>query len=106
MREFFFPTYYHQLLLFGSERENIIFFPFDCCIRSTNPLFHLRSNPDRLLAVTEYVALADHSLGVKFGVQWGICGGTICKLGTERHRQYLQGLGSFDVAGCFALTGL
>jgi acyl-CoA oxidase len=38
-------------------------------------------------------------------VQWGLCGGAILHLGTERHHAaYLADLISLDVLGCFAMT--
>lgn len=47
----------------------------------------------------------DLSLMVKMGVQWGLFGGAISALGTERHhREYLPGVMSLDLPGCFAMT--
>lgn len=53
----------------------------------------------------ESLAFHDHSLLVKFGVQFGLFGGAILNLGTERHhREYLPRLASLDLPGCFAMT--
>ncbi|OLT28285.1 acyl-CoA oxidase [Nocardiopsis sp. CNR-923] len=49
--------------------------------------------------------VADMSLMVKAGVQWGLFGGAIRALGTERHHaEYLADVLSVDLPGCFAMT--
>lgn len=48
---------------------------------------------------------ADGSLTIKFGVQFGLFGGSIQKLGTKPHHdQYLTPTGTTDLLGCFAMT--
>ncbi len=45
------------------------------------------------------------SLMVKGGVQWGLFGGAVVALGTERHHErYLRDIMSLDLLGCFAMT--
>ncbi|MDF2827320.1 MAG: acyl-CoA oxidase [Mycobacterium sp.] len=64
-------------------------------------------NGDVGAAVTqiEMLAMSDLSLMVKAGVQWGLFGGAIENLGTERHHQaYVKKLIDLDVLGCFAMT--
>ena len=57
------------------------------------------------MAVFETLAYHDLSLTVKFGVQFGLFGGTIYRLGTERHhRKYLEVTGKTELLGCFAMT--
>lgn len=57
------------------------------------------------MAVFETLAYHDNSLTVKFGVQFGLFGGAINGLGTERHhRKYIEPLGKGDLLGCFAMT--
>ncbi|QBI53239.1 acyl-CoA dehydrogenase family protein [Streptomonospora litoralis] len=49
--------------------------------------------------------VCDLSLMVKVGVQWGLFGGAIQALGTQRHHAaYLHRLMSLDLPGCFAMT--
>ncbi|WP_304451144.1 acyl-CoA dehydrogenase [Nocardiopsis sp. YSL2] len=49
--------------------------------------------------------VCDLSLMVKVGVQWGLFGGAIRALGTEpHHAEYLPGVMSVDLPGCFAMT--
>ena len=54
----------------------------------------------------EMLAFGDLSLLVKAGVQWGLFAGAILHLGTERHHErYLADAASFELPGCFAMTG-
>ncbi|WP_059018246.1 acyl-CoA dehydrogenase [Mycobacterium sp. M26] len=64
-------------------------------------------NGDVGAAVTriEMLAMSDLSLMVKAGVQWGLFGGAIENLGTERHHQaYVRRIIDLDLLGCFAMT--
>ncbi|BBZ76626.1 acyl-CoA oxidase [Mycolicibacterium anyangense] len=64
-------------------------------------------NGDVGAAVTriEMLAMSDLSLMVKAGVQWGLFGGAIENLGTERHHQaYVRRIIDCDLLGCFAMT--
>ncbi len=56
-------------------------------------------------AVFEVLSYHDLSLAVKFGVQFGLFGGSIHHLGTERHHEaYLKDVGTGNLLGCFAMT--
>jgi acyl-CoA oxidase len=64
-------------------------------------------NGDVGAAVTqiEMLAMSDLSLMVKAGVQWGLFGGAIENLGTERHHTaYVKKLIDLELLGCFAMT--
>jgi len=53
----------------------------------------------------ETLSYFDLSLVVKYGVQFGLFGGSILALGTEKHhRQFLAKAGSLALPGCFAMT--
>ena len=53
----------------------------------------------------ETQAMGDLSLLVKTGVQWGLFGGAILHLGTQRHHErYLADVMSLKLPGCFAMT--
>lgn len=57
------------------------------------------------LATFETLACGDLSLLVKLGVQFGLFGGSLLQLGTERHHErYLRDVGSLALPGCFAMT--
>ena len=56
-------------------------------------------------AVFENLMYVDGSLTVKFGVQFGLFGGSIQKLGTKKHyEKYLTNAGKAKLLGCFAMT--
>ncbi|KUH80505.1 MULTISPECIES: acyl-CoA dehydrogenase [unclassified Mycobacterium] len=53
----------------------------------------------------EMLAMSDLSLMVKAGVQWGLFGGAIENLGTERHHEkYVKKIIDLELLGCFAMT--
>jgi acyl-CoA oxidase len=55
--------------------------------------------------VFEMLGYHDGSLAIKFGVQFGLFGGSIANLGTEyHHKKYLEAAGRLELAGCFAMT--
>ena len=57
------------------------------------------------IAIFETVAYHDHSLLIKFGVQFGLFGGALFGLGTERHhKEYLRDMIELKLPGCFAMT--
>src|SRR3989440_8774168 len=57
------------------------------------------------LTAFETIALVDLSLLVKVGVQYGLFGGVIRRLGTRRHHErYLRAAMTMELPGCFAMT--
>ena len=56
------------------------------------------------LASFETLAQCDLSLWVKAGVQFGLFGGSVFFLGTERHHQHLADIADGHLLGCFAMT--
>ena len=62
-------------------------------------------NPGGSVAAFETLAYGDLSVLVKFGVQFGLFGGSIHQLGTERHHErYVADIASLDLPGCYAMT--
>jgi acyl-CoA oxidase len=62
---------------------------------------------DVVRAITAFETLAFHdlSLTVKFGVQFGLFGGSIYMLGTRSHHErYLPAVASLQLPGCYAMT--
>ncbi len=56
-------------------------------------------------SIFENLMYVDGSLTVKFGVQFGLFGGSIQKLGTKKHHdKYLTDTGKAKLLGCFAMT--
>lgn len=59
----------------------------------------------KFMAAFEILGFHDISLVIKFGVQFGLWGGSVLRLGTDYHHQkYLPATSSLDLAGCFAMT--
>lgn len=57
------------------------------------------------IAQFEEILLADPSLQIKAGVQWGLFGAAVMHLGTQRHHeQWLPGIMSMEIPGAFAMT--
>ena len=57
------------------------------------------------VAAFETSAMGDLSVLVKLGVQFGLWGGAVLQLGTERHhREYLEATARGEIMGCFAMT--
>ena len=55
--------------------------------------------------IFENLMYVDGSLAIKFGVQFGLFGGSIQKLGTKKHHDtYLTKTGRAELLGCFAMT--
>lgn len=55
--------------------------------------------------IFEMLGYHDLSLTIKFGVQFGLFGGSVQQLGTQRHHErYLPAIGRGDLLGCFAMT--
>jgi len=56
-------------------------------------------------ALFNVMSQKDISLTIKYGVQFGLFGGSVYWLGTKYHHdKYLRDLAHLDLAGCFAMT--
>lgn len=63
------------------------------------------NDPGAFVAAFTMLGHHDLSLLTKFGVQFGLFGGTIARLGSARHHEeHLPGAGSLSLPGCFAMT--
>src|SRR5687767_1556054 len=59
----------------------------------------------RSIAGFETLAFGDLSLVVKVGVQFGLFGGAVLHLGTEKHHErHLADIASLELPGCFAMS--
>lgn len=63
-----------------------------------------KGEPGAGVVALEMLAYTDLSLWVKAGVQWGLFGGAVENLGTERHRHHIERLQTLELLGCFAMT--
>merc|ERR1711971_295572 len=65
------------------------------------------NNPLRIFAAHELAAIIDPAMTTKMTVQFNLFGGTVLKLGTERHHsKLLEGIDNLQDIGCFGLTEL
>jgi acyl-CoA oxidase len=63
------------------------------------------ANIPKSIAAFETLGFFDLSLLVKFGVHFGLFGGSVLQLGTRKHHdKYLRAIGSLELPGCFAMT--
>jgi acyl-CoA oxidase len=64
-------------------------------------------NPLRIFTTHELCAAVDASMATKMTVQFNLFGGTVLKLGTEKHHAaFLDQIDSLEAVGCFGLTEL
>ena len=63
-----------------------------------------QDDPGGRIATFQTTGHADLSLLVKMGVQFGLFGGAVHRLGTERHHALLKDVGTVDLPGCFAMS--
>ena len=63
------------------------------------------NNPLKIFAAHE-LAVIDPAMGTKMTVQFNLFGGTVLKLGTDRHHYLLPGIDKLEDVGCFGLTEL
>ena len=57
------------------------------------------------IAIFETSGYFDLSLSIKFGVHFGLFGGSVFWLGTKKHHdKYLEDIGTMALPGCFAMT--
>jgi acyl-CoA oxidase len=69
------------------------------------PEFGGKNDPGGAISVFETLAFGDLSVLVKFGVQFGLWGGSVQQLGTERHHRELLGrIATLELPGCYAMT--
>lgn len=62
-------------------------------------------DPGGAIAAFETLAFGDLSVLVKFGVQFGLFGGSVSQLGTRRHHEaYLTQIATMQLPGCYAMT--
>ncbi|CAO3658103.1 unnamed protein product [Umbelopsis vinacea] len=69
-------------------------------------VFDFETNPLNVFAVHEIAGMCEGSLATKMTVNLNLYGGTVIKLGTDRHRHYLPLADDMTGIGCFALTEL
>ncbi|KAJ3319820.1 acyl-Coenzyme A oxidase [Boothiomyces sp. JEL0866] len=69
-------------------------------------VFDFERNPLNIFAAHEVCGNVEGSFTTKMTVQFNLFGGTVIKLGSERHRKILKEIDSLNAVGCFGLTEL
>ena len=86
----------HQVMRLGELGYGPMAFPSD---------FGGRGDMGAYGHIFENLIYAGGSTAVKFGVQYGLFGGSIANLGTKKHHEkWLNELGHGQLLGCFAMT--
>ncbi len=95
---------------FGEHRERVLgqlhrLVEEDAVHRAFPSRFGGRDDHGGNIAAFEELVLADPSLQIKSGVQWGLFAAAILHLGTERHHEeFLPAAMSLEMPGAFAMT--
>lgn len=77
------------------------------CDKGFISVLDFKHNPLNIFAAHELAAIIDPSMTTKMTVQFNLFGGTVLKLGTDRHHnKLLAGIDSLADIGCFGLTEL
>jgi len=62
-------------------------------------------DPGAAIAAFETLGFGDTAILVKYGVQFGLWGGSVFQLGTVGHHQrWLNAIGTLELPGCYAMT--
>eukprot|EP01127_Copromyxa_protea_P008791 TRINITY_DN2022_c0_g1_i1.p1 TRINITY_DN2022_c0_g1~~TRINITY_DN2022_c0_g1_i1.p1 ORF type:complete len:655 (-),score=138.33 TRINITY_DN2022_c0_g1_i1:23-1987(-) len=70
-------------------------------------VLNFRDDPLKIFAAHELMSVVDYSATTKMTVQFNLFGGTVLKLGTDRHHgDFLTQIDQCEAVGCFALTEL
>jgi acyl-CoA oxidase len=77
------------------------------CDHKMISVLDFKNNPRRIFSVHESVGMMDGAVATKMTVQFNLFGGTILKLGTQKHHDLLlSDIDSLNSVGCFGLTEL
>jgi len=94
-------------IAFDAERELALTRLKEICDKKHISVLDFRGDPRRIFTAHELTAVVDGSTATKMTVQFNLFGGTILRLGTDRHHeQLLAGIDTLEDIGCFALTEL
>ncbi|XP_068694266.1 uncharacterized protein [Montipora capricornis] len=77
------------------------------CDQGFISVLDFKNNPLWIFAAHELASVVDGSMATKMTVQFNLFGGTVLKLGTERHHErFLKAIDTLEDVGCFGLTEL
>lgn len=90
-----------------TERELALSRLKEICDKKHISVLDFHNDPRRIFTAHELTAVVDGSTATKMTVQFNLFGGTVLRLGTERHhQQLLAGIDTLEDIGCFTLTEL
>jgi len=90
-----------------AERELALYRLKEICDKKHISVLDFHGDPRRIFTAHEMTAIVDASTATKMTVQFNLFGGTVLRLGRERHHaQLLSGIDTLEEIGCFALTEL
>jgi len=90
-----------------AERELALTRLKEICDKKHISVLDFRGDPRHIFTAHELTAVVDASTATKMTVQFNLFGGTVLRLGTDRHHeQLLAGIDTLQDIGCFALTEL
>lgn len=76
------------------------------CQQNLISVTDFKSNPTNIFSAHEILGMSDGSLCTKFTVQFNLFGGTLFKLGTDKHLHHCNNIDDLSKVGCFGLTEL
>lgn len=100
----FVPKYDQSL---PQERQSALVRLKKVCDEGFISVLDFRHNPLWVFSAHEYASVIDGAMATKMTVQFNLFGGTVLKIGTDRHHdKLLAGIDSLQDVGCFGLTEL
>jgi len=76
------------------------------CSRDIISITDFKDRPENIFMAHEIAGMIDGSLCTKLTVQFNLFGGTVYKMGTDRHSHLYKSIDRLDSVGCFGLTEL
>jgi len=100
----FIPVYDQSL---PQERQSALVRLKKVCDEGFISVLDFIHNPLWVFAAHEYASVIDGAMATKLTVQFNLFGGTVLKIGTQRHHDVLlKGIDTLEDIGCFGLTEL
>jgi len=100
----FIPVYDQSL---PQERQSALVRLKKVCDEGFISVLDFIHNPLWVFSAHEYASVIDGAMATKMTVQFNLFGGTVLKIGTERHHDVLlKGIDTLEDIGCFGLTEL
>ncbi|CAL8074759.1 unnamed protein product [Calicophoron daubneyi] len=86
------------------ERKSTLLRLKSLCSANFFSVMDHEKDPNRIFAVNELCAIVDPSMAFKICSHFSLYGGTILRLGTEKHQNILHSVARLEDIGCFATS--